>query len=90
MVARGLKHGMMSAIPEPKVKGEMDMPSSMEGSMHMPMNEDAHMFSHMNHYSDTAPLSKSQLTIVLVGSFAVLALSLWITSLYVPITFTFG
>lgn len=82
MVARGLKHGMMSAIPKPKGDKETAMPAAM--------SENMEMSSGQHHGQHVASLPKLQLVSVLIGTFAVLALSLWITNLFAPITFTPG
>ena len=82
MVARGLKHGMMSAIPKPKGGVEAGMPAEMGMNMEM-----SHGMQHSHHAS---VLPKVQVVAVLIGIFGVLALSLWITGLFAPIIFTRG
>ena len=77
MVSRGIKHGMMTAIPKSKghevsdtdgekMDAKMDMSKAMENSHQV---------------------SKLELATILIGTFCVLALSIWITSLFAPITF---
>ena len=74
LVAKGLKHGMMSAIPEPKSTETMDMKMDMSSSMEKKEHHGAH-------------LSASQSVLILVGTFLILLLSLWITNWFVPIKF---
>ena len=75
MVRRGLKHGMMSAMPKPKPGAAEPMEAGME-------------MSHDMQPDHGSALPTSKMVAVLVGTFAVLALSLWITTLFAPITFT--
>ena len=74
LVAKGLKHGMMSAIAEPKSTETMDMKMDMSSSMEKKEHHGAH-------------LSASQSVLILVGTFLILLLSLWITNWFVPIKF---
>lgn len=80
MVRRGLKHGMMSAIAKSAGEKEPAAPPPMEAGMDM-----SHDMQHSHH--DSA-LPTAKMAAVLAGTFAVLALSLWITTLFAPITFT--
>lgn len=82
MVARGLKHGMMSAIPEPTDMKKMSMP--------MTMNDNTEMSNNLSQSLHTSTLSRFQVAAVLIGVFGVLTLSLWITNLFVSITLTLG
>jgi len=82
MVDRGLKHGMMSAIPEPKGEKKMSMP--------MEMHDNTEISDNMQQSHHASALSKFQVALVLISVFVVLALSLWITGLFVPITLTLG
>ncbi|MDG2185685.1 MAG: DUF4396 domain-containing protein [Mariniblastus sp.] len=75
MVRRGLKHGMMSAMPKPKPGATEPMEAGME-------------MSHDMQSDHGSALPTTKMVAVLVGTFAVLALSLWITTLFAPITFT--
>ncbi len=83
MVSRGLKHGMMSAIPEHKDKeaGEMstsmDMKKMPQGMTH-PTKKEQH----------ATALPNAQALAISIGTFALLALALWITAFFVPIVFT--
>ncbi len=74
LVAKGLKHGMMSAIAEPKSTETMDMKMDMSSSMEKKEHHGTH-------------LSASQSVLILVGTFLILLLSLWITNWFVPIKF---
>lgn len=74
LVAKGLKHGMMSAIAEPKNTETMDMKMDMSSSMEKKEHHGAH-------------LSASKSILILVGTFLILLLSLWITNWFVPIKF---
>ncbi len=76
MVAKGLKHGMMSAIPAPKMRNNSISKSSKDDMNDMPME-------HANHSLATS----IQSTIVLIGTFSLLIISLLITTIFVPITF---
>lgn len=89
MVARGLKHGMMSAIPQPQGHKEMSMSPEMKD---MKMDEGMDMdMSHDTHSSHkAASLSHAQAAAVLIGTFGALALSLWITTIFAPIALTRG
>jgi len=82
MVAKGLKHGMMSAIP--KSKGEVNM------NMPMAMSDSTEMSNTMQQSHHASTLSRFQVAAVLVGTFGMLALSLWVTNLSAPITLTFA
>ena len=75
MVRRGLKHGMMSAMPKPKPGATEPMEAGMD-------------MSHDMQPDHGSALPTTKMVAVLVGTFAVLALSLWITTLFAPITFT--
>ncbi len=74
LVAKGLKHGMMSAIAKPKSTETMDMKMDMSSSMEKKEHHGAH-------------LSASKSILILVGTFLILFLSLWITNWFVPIKF---
>jgi hypothetical protein len=104
MVRRGLKHGMMSAMPKPKPGATEPMEAGMEMSHDMqpdhgsalpkpkpgatePMEAGMEM-SHDMQSDHGSALPTTKMVAVLVGTFAVLALSLWITTLFAPITFT--
>jgi hypothetical protein len=67
MVKRGLKHGMMTAIPKSKDKADDDMSSMME--------------------MKSKKLPKIQALAIIVGTFSLLALVIWLTTLFAPITF---
>lgn len=91
MVGRGLKHGMMSAVPRPKGQGEapptaMSM-EKMPGDTHdmagMKMGGDAGM----RHDHQAATLPARLAAAVLVGTVAALALAVWATAQFVPIEF---
>jgi len=71
MVRKGLKHGMMSAIPKSHSKEKMDMSMSMDDKK--------------EHNHKVQILSKSQVAKVLIGTFAILLLVLWITDMFAPI-----
>ena len=83
MVSRELKHGMMTAIPGHKGKEGGDMSTSMDMET-MPQGM-AHS-SKNDHRATTLP--KVQVLAVSLGTFAGLALALWITARFVPIVFT--
>ncbi len=124
MVARGLKHGMMSAVPKPKEsskgqskkpamgQGGMAVPSelhemaamggmkmdagsdhSMQGHEAMPGHQDGgakmiiseETYHKMMHAHQATKLPPSQAAAVLVGTFALLALVVWITAQFAPI-----
>ncbi len=104
MVRRGLKHGMMSAMPKPKPGATEPMEAGMDMSHDMqpdhgsalpklkpgatePMETGMEM-SHDMQSDHGSALPTTKMVAVLVGTFAVLALSLWITTLFAPITFT--
>jgi hypothetical protein len=82
MVARGLKHGMMSAIPKTEGEEKMNMNTTMGDHMEMP--------SDMQHSHHASNPPKLQLIAVLFGTYGALSLALLITSLFAPITFTLG
>lgn len=104
MVARGLKHGMMSAIPSPKKHEAMSMPAEMKGmemkepemkgtemsGMEMKEGMEMDMGHGMHAGHQESSLSKVQAIVVLVVTFGALALSLWITNLFAPIVLTRG
>ncbi len=102
MVARGLKHGMMSAIPRPKehddgvsesMGGDMDGPPGSMGHSHAPaMSMDGNMDMSGGKQRDhhVAKLSRAQSSIILIGTFGLLALSLLLTTLFAPIVFVHG
>ena len=75
MVRRGLKHGMMSAMPKPKPGATEPMEAGMD-------------MSHDMQPDHGSALPTTKMVAVLVGTFAVLALSLWITTQFAPIMFT--
>jgi len=77
MVARGLKHGMMSAISKSHGMEKMDASAEMKGKMNMSKG--------MQHTPHASSLPKVQFLTILIGTFVVLALSLWITTLFAPI-----
>lgn len=80
MVSRGIKHGMMSAIPKHKGKEIMvGSDDKMDANMDMSQSK--------QHYLQSSEVSKTQLFMLLIGTFSLLALSLWITSMFAPITF---
>lgn len=81
LVAKGLKHGMMSAIPAPENTEVMDKKMNMDGEMHMDSS------STMKEGTHTAGLPLWQSTTILSGSFFLLLVSLWVTNLFVPIRF---
>ena len=80
MVTKGIKHGMMSATPKHKGKETTSTTSEkMEANMDMSKGK-----QNMHHASKVSTL---ELFVILFSTFGLLALSLWITSLYAPITF---
>ena len=106
MVARGLKHGMMSAVPRPKSQpqsgAKVPATPKMAGSSHdmtgmkgmkMDMGADAmpemphEMGPGMMHEHQAATLPTGQAVAVLVGTFALLAVAVWITARFAPIVF---
>ncbi len=82
LVSRGLKHGMMSAIPKPKDK-EVGLTSTGMNMKSM-QNGTNNSLKHEHH---ARPLSGTQALTILIGTFGVLALAIWLTTLFVPITF---
>ncbi len=104
MVRRGLKHGMMSAMPKPKPGATEPMEAGMDMSHDMQPDHGSAMpkpkpgatepmeagmdMSHDMQPDHGSALPTTKMVAVLVGTFAVLALSLWITTLFAPITFT--
>jgi len=74
LVTQGLKHGMMSAIPEPKSVKTMNIEMGMSSSVKKNEHHDTH-------------LSISKSILILIGTFFILFLSLWITDWFVPIKF---
>ncbi len=94
MVAKGLKHGMMSAIPAPKMHNN-NIPESSKNDMNdMSMEHANHslaismtMSRDKQHNHKIEKLSKLQSTIILIGTFSLLIISLFITTIFVPITF---
>ena len=102
MVSKGLKHGMMSAIPGPKVHNdgmfepmEKDMkslPENMKNGHASTMSVDGimDMSGGKQHNHPAVKLSISQSAIVLIGTFAVLVLSMLLTARFAPITFAYG
>jgi hypothetical protein len=80
MVSRGIKHGMMTAIP--KSKGHEV--SDTDGEK---MDANMDMSKGMQNSHQASKVSTQQLFVILFSTFGVLALSLWITSLFAPITF---
>jgi hypothetical protein len=102
MVAKGLKHGMMSAIPHPEGH-KNGMSESMEGDMKsmkdtmkhdhnpaMSMDGKMDMSGGKQHDHHVAKLSTLQSAVVLIGTFGLLALSLLFTAQFVLIIFTQG
>ncbi|MEM7144517.1 MAG: DUF4396 domain-containing protein [Verrucomicrobiota bacterium] len=95
MVAKGLKHGMMSAVPKPKGKEKEEMKmdgmdmgghEDMEmGEMKMDMGEGQGEAHH--HHHEAASLPKGKAMGILVGTFVLLLLVVWVTSRFVPIVF---
>jgi len=77
MVSRGLKHGMMSAIPKRHGMEKTDAPAEMDANMDM-----SNSIQHSHHAPE---LPKVQFLAILIGTFAVLAFSLWVTTLFAPI-----
>lgn len=80
MVTKGLKHGMMTAIP--KHKGKV-----ISGGDNDKMDVNMDMSQRKQHSHQATKVSTLQLFVILFSTFGVLALSLWVTSLFVPITF---
>ena len=78
MVARGLKHGMMSAIPAPKAGSKADMSGMNNHKMEM---------SNESHSHQAPKLSKVYFWSIIIGTFALLAISLWLSDMFVPIHF---
>jgi hypothetical protein len=86
MVARGIKHGMMSAIPTPKPGplGPVPRPSQavpagqMAASMAMPPHQG----------SPPKPVPATVAAGVLLGTMAVFLAAIWATSWFVPLKFT--
>lgn len=102
MVALGLKHGMMSAVPEVRKTEAMDMSTGVVEKMtmshemqhdhkpaEMPEGE-MNMSPGKGHRHHGASLSKAKTLTVFVGTFALLAIVIWITSLFVPLTLGLG
>ena len=89
MVARGLKHGMMSAIPQSQGHKEMSMSPEMK-DMKMDEGMDMDMSHSMHSGHKAASLSHAQAAAVLIGTFGGIALSLWITTMFAPIALTRG
>jgi len=102
MVARGLKHGMMTAVPRSGSNatqdgmGGMEMTQDGHGSSHQPDQEDnqqpdhepghEHSQEHDHEHDEMGDdLPPGQAVLMLVGTFALFALSLWITDQFVPI-----
>ena len=87
MVRRGLKHGMMSAMPEPKVGKK---PGSIGSGMEMGSETDSEMaMSHeMPSGHQGTSLPPARMAAVLILTFAALGLALWVTTLFAPITLT--
>lgn len=81
MVTKGVKHGMMSAIPKPKGK-------EITGGTNDKMDVNMDMSVGMQNKHQASRVSTLQLFVILLSTFGVLALSLWVTSMYAPITFT--
>ena len=77
MVSRGLKHGMMSAISKSHGMEKMGATVDMKANMNMSNG--------MQHNHQASALPKVQFLAIMIGTFAVLALSLWITILFAPI-----
>lgn len=77
LVVKGLKHGMMSAIPAPK-KNEHLMAEALNEDMDMSKSTQEH---------HVPILSTSQSLLILIATFTLLAFILIITSLFVPISF---
>lgn len=98
MVSKGLKHGMMSAIPRAEAHNNGMYESveenikSMTGNkehVHAPamsMDEEMDMSVGAQHHG-VVKLSISQSAIVLIGTFGILVASLLLTALFAPITF---
>ena len=70
---------MMSAIPASTSKKTHGASTEMDAGMHMSHAMD-------NGHSDPV-LPTRKLVAVLIATFALLALSLWITTLFAPVTF---
>ncbi len=102
MVAKGLKHGMMSAIPSLKaydngiselMGGDMEAMSNKIEHDHasaMSTDENMDISDGKQHSHNVTKLSTSQTVTVLIGTFGALFLSLILTALVVPITFING
>ena len=87
LVAKGLKHGMMSAIPAPESTEKMDGQMNMEEAMDTDKEMNMDMPSSMKEGKHTAGLPLWQSLSILLGSFLLLFVSLWVTNLFVPIRF---
>lgn len=100
MVARGFKHGMMSAMPKEKPMGEPDhsgMNHGMKETMAMPdqpamdmpgkmgMAMESMKPTHSGH--EASSLSPGTAAAIMAGTFALLFLVLWVVALFVPIVF---
>ncbi|MCP4953519.1 MAG: DUF4396 domain-containing protein [Proteobacteria bacterium] len=81
MVRRGLKHGMMSAQPKSNQKKKPQVAERIDSDSSMGMSHDMQVSTH------ASALSTGKMLTVLIGTFAVLATSLWITTLFAPIRF---
>ena len=82
MVKRGLKHGMMTAIPKPKDGKTVEMSAKMNMTS---MPSDSNNSTQQHHHA--AKLPPLQAMAIIVGTFALLALVIWFTTLFAPITF---
>jgi hypothetical protein len=85
MVAKGLKHGMMSAIPL-KSSIAIDVPQKNSPKDEHTMNMSDGM--QMQHDHNAITLTKGKSTMILLATFAILILSLFITNIFVPIRLT--
>lgn len=92
MVARDLKHGMMSAIPKPGGGANMNMQATMDGPMDMQATMDGpmDMQGDMSHSRHGSKPSKLLLASVLFGTFGILFLVLLLTNFFAPIKFALG
>ncbi|MGD9890281.1 MAG: DUF4396 domain-containing protein [Dehalococcoidia bacterium] len=91
MVRRGIKHGMMSAMPSPAATGATPMTAGMkmDDGMNMPegmtMPAGEHMAGGMTEPTKVPP---GRATAIIAGTLAIFVAAIWVTSLVVPIHFT--
>lgn len=99
MVGRGLKHGMMSAVPKPK--GSIKAARKMEemgmqehegapmGDMKMDMGGGHESPHDSGHHHEAASLPKEKAMGILLVTSLLLLIVVWVTSRFVPLSFRF-